>query len=100
MTYLYILSTDDRADYVASKALRAVRPNSGIDVVKFTGDNRLTDLLALIDADRVSIDHVCFATDGRDASAIADFNAFLRALRTRDREDGIYPAIVRSINIF
>lgn len=99
MSHLYVLATDDRIDYVSSKALRLLSPRGHVDVVKCTQSDRLTHLLALVNADDRSLDRSCFAVDGRDTDAVADFNAMLHAIRMRERIKVAYPCIIRSINI-
>lgn len=99
MSYLYVLSSSNRAEYVARKAQCVVRTNDDMHVVFLTDHNRLNRLLSLIETRTHYIDRACFVVDGRDERAVADFNAFMYALRMEERLSDEYPVVVRSINL-
>lgn len=99
MAYLYVLASEHRATYVARKAQCLIGLTGDRHVIVMSETDRLNQLFALINTGTQYIDRACFAIDGRDQNAIADFNAFMYALRMHERLNDQYPVTVRSINL-
>lgn len=98
--YLYVISKEERAAHVERAAIRNIRTNGDISIVVFSPDNAVKPLMQLINIDRGAIANACFAIDGHDSNAIAEFNACLRSVRVTERDNGDTPVVIRSINVF
>lgn len=99
MSYLYVLASEKRIQYVTRKAQCAFRTADDLQIVALSESNRLNHLLSLIQSRSHYIDRSCFVVDGRDQQAVADFNAFVYALRMDERLNDEYPVVIRSINV-
>lgn len=98
MSTLYVIADLNRSKSIANQALRAWRTDSNPIVLHLNSSDRMQVLLRIIDHHHVTLGCDCFAIDGGDESAVADFNAFLHALRTHERLVGKTPSVIRSFN--
>lgn len=98
MTILYAIGRPQAMGDVVRFALNSWRRDAVITVVNLSEPDRLSRLLLLATDETQDFRGSCFAIDGSDPKAWADFNVFLSVLRDRETTTGARPALIRSLN--